>query len=78
MTLYRKEQKMYQINTRKLQCKIVEAGTTQEAIAKDLGIDRGTFRRRLVSGRLQIRDIHKICEVLSLSRDECYQIFLSE
>lgn len=69
---------MYQIDTRKLQSKIVECGTTQEAVAAALGIDRGTFRRRLTSGRLQIRDIHKICDFLQLSRDECFHIFLAE
>lgn len=69
---------MYVIDLKKLQSKIVECGTTQEALASALGIDRGTFRRRLNSGRLQIRDIHKICDYLKLTRDECIHIFLSE
>ncbi len=68
---------MYQLNRRKLQAKIVECDITQESLAEELGIDRGTFRRRLNSGRLQIRDIHRICEVLRLTPDEAISIFLS-
>lgn len=69
---------MYVVDTKKLQSKIVECGTTQEALACALGIDRGTLRRRLASGRLQIRDIHNICDYLQLTKDECIHIFLHE
>lgn len=68
---------MYCIDNAKLQAKIVEHGMTQEGLAFELGIDRGTFRRRLNAGKLQIRDIHKICDVLHLSVDEAIDIFLS-
>lgn len=69
---------MYQIDIKKLQAKIVECGITQEVLAEELGIDRATLRRRLNSGRLQIRDIHKMCEVLDLTTDEAIAIFLSQ
>ncbi len=69
---------MYCIDNAKLQAKIVEKGMTQEGIASELGIDRGTFRRRLNSGKLQIRDIHKICGVLQLSTNDAISIFLAE
>ena len=69
---------MYEVDIKRLQTKIVECGTTQEALASELGIDRSTLRRRLASGRLMVRDIHKIVEVLNLSREEAIAIFLHE
>ena len=69
---------MYQMDTNKLNGKIVECGTTKEALADEIGINRSTFYRRLKSGRLLIGDIHKICEVLNLTRTEAIDIFLAE
>ena len=69
---------MYCVNRTKLQAKIVECGMTQDGLAAELGIDRGTFRRRLNAEKLQIKDIHKICEVLRLSPDEAIAIFLTQ
>ena len=69
---------MYYVDVKKLQSRIVECGTTQEALAAELGIDRSTLRRRINSGRLQIKDIHKMCEVLSLKSCDALAIFLCE
>lgn len=69
---------MFYVDVKKLQGKIVENGMTQEGLSSELGIDRCTFRRRLNSGKLQIRDIHKICDVLHLSNTDAISIFLSE
>lgn len=69
---------MFCVDTHLLKLKIVEHNTTQEALAQSLEIDRSTLHRRLVSGTLRIRDIHKICEVLHLSNEECMQIFLRQ
>lgn len=69
---------MYYIDISKLQSKIVERAMTQEGLAAELGIDRGTFRRRLNAGKLQIRDIHKICDVLELTVSDAVSIFLCE
>ena len=69
---------MYHIDARKLQAKIVEREMTQEALAAELGIDRSTLRRRINSAKLQVRDIHKICDVLQLTNLEAIEIFLAE
>lgn len=67
---------MYKIDVNKLNGKIVEMGTTKEAIADEIGIDRSTFYRRLKNGKLLIGDMHKICDVLKLSTPEAIEIFL--
>lgn len=69
---------MYHIDVKKLQAKIVECETTQEALAAELGIDRSTLRRRINSAKLQVRDIHRICDVLQLTNMEALEIFLAE
>lgn len=69
---------MFRIDIKRLQAKIIENGMTQDGLSSELGIDRGTLRRRLNSGRLQVRDVHKICDVLHLSNADAISIFLSE
>ena len=69
---------MYHVDINKLNGKIVENKTTKENIAKQLGIDRTTFLRRLNRGKLLIGDAHKICEVLNLSTSEAVEIFLAK
>ena len=69
---------MFQIDIKKLQAKIIENGMTQDGLSAELGINRGTLRRRLNSGRLQVRDVHKICDVLHLSNEDAISIFLSQ
>lgn len=69
---------MFCIDIDKLNGKIVEFGTTKEALAAAIGIDRSTFYRRLKNSSLRIGDIHKICEFLELSASEAMDIFLSQ
>jgi len=69
---------MYYMNINKLNGKIAECGTTKEALADDIGINRSTFYRRLKSGKLLIGDIHKICESLNLTTEEAVDIFLTD
>ena len=69
---------MYHTDTKKLQARLVECETTQEALADELGINRSTLRRRLNSDKLTVGDIHKMCDVLRLSREAAIEIFLAE
>ena len=69
---------MYSVNIARLYGKIVECGLTKEALADQLGIARSTFFRRLKNNSLRICDIHKICEILNLTREEACEIFLSQ
>ncbi len=68
---------MYHVDLDKLNGKIVERGTTKDAIAADIGIDRSTFYRRLKQNKLLIGDVHKMCVVLRLTPAEAMDIFLA-
>lgn len=68
---------MFRIDIDKLNGKIVERGTTKEALAAAIGINRSTLYRRLKNGTLRVCDVHKICEFLSLSAAEAVDIFLA-
>ncbi len=67
---------MFYIDIDKLNGKIAERRTTKDAISDEIGISRSTFYRRLKNGKLLIGDMHKICEVLNLSKTEAMDIFL--
>ena len=69
---------MYSVNVARLNGKIVECGLSKEALADQMGIARSTFFRRLTGNSLRICDIHKICEVLNLTKAEACDIFLSQ
>ena len=69
---------MYHVNTQELHAKIKEHGTTVEALAHEIGVDRSTLYRRIQSGKLRIGDVHGLCNALALSRDEAVNIFLAQ
>lgn len=69
---------MFRVDESKLNGKIVECGTTKDAIASEIGIDRCTFYRRIKTNKLLISDMHKICDILNLSSAEAVDIFLAQ
>jgi len=69
---------MFSMDINKLNGKIAERATTKEAVADEMGIDRSTFYRRLKNGSLRIGDMHKICDILKLSKSEAIEIFLAQ
>ena len=68
------------VDVEKLRRKITERGTTQEKLAGQIPIDKSTFSRKMSSEALKfsIREMHRIAELLSLSKEEAGEIFLSE
>lgn len=68
------------VNVRKLKGKIVEAGTTQESLAKAIGINRGTFARKLRpgGGSFTIREVCNIMNAIPLTKEEAFEIFLTD
>ena len=65
------------VNTQKLKGKIVEKGTTQEAVADIMSIDRTTFYRKMKNGGsgFTIGEIHKMAEAVPLTKEEAIDIF---
>ena len=66
---------MFKVNVSMLEDEIIKKNMTKEAVASELGIDRSTFYRRLQSNRLLVCDIHRLTEVLGLSREKAVAIF---
>lgn len=67
------------VDTQKLKGKIIEKGTTQEAVADRMGIDRTTFYRKMKKGGsgFTVGEIHKMVEVVPLTKEEAVSIFFN-
>lgn len=67
------------VNTDKLKGVIVERGKTQEGVARDIGMDRSTFYRRMKDGQsFTIGEIERLVHALKLTNQEAIDIFLSQ
>lgn len=60
-----------------LNLKIKRANTTNDAVAKELGIDRSTFYRHLREGSLTVAEMQDLVHVLNLSFDDAIAVFLA-
>lgn len=64
------------INTNKLKGLIVERGTTQQAVADSIGIDRSTFYRKMKKGGdFSIEEAKKMKLEIPLTDQEAIEIF---
>ena len=68
------------VDVNKLRGKIAERGTTQEKVASQIPMHRSTFSGKMQSEALEfsIGDMHRISEILQLSKEEAGEIFLSD
>ncbi|BAK21919.1 phage repressor protein [Melissococcus plutonius] len=67
------------INTAKLKGLIVEHGTTQQAIADSVGINRSNFYRKMKKGgNFTIQEVKKLVKEIPLTNDEAIEIFFHE
>lgn len=67
------------VNTAKLKGLIVERGTTQQAVADALEIDRSTFYRKLKKGgTFTVGEANKIKEAVPLTDAEAIEIFFGQ
>lgn len=65
------------IDRQKLRGKMVEKNITAIKLSEKMGIDKSTFYRKIKGGdTFEIGEVHKMCEALSLSKDEAISIFL--
>lgn len=62
-----------------LRGKIAERGLTQEKLAQAMSIDKSTLSRKMKSEALDfsVGEMHRIVEILGLSKTEAGEIFLS-
>jgi len=67
------------VNVDRLRGKIVECGLTQGKVALQLKIDISAFSRKMKSNALDfsIGEMHRIVDILQLSKEEATQIFLA-
>lgn len=69
-----------QVNVDMLRAKIIERHTTQGDLARAIHMDKSTFSRKMKSDALDfsIGEMHQIASILSLSKREAEEIFLSQ
>lgn len=67
------------VNTNKLRGAIATAGYTQEQLSEAINVDKSTFSRKMKSEALSfsIGEMHRIVDVLGLSKAEASEIFLA-
>lgn len=64
------------VNTQKLKGLIVERGTTQQAIADAIGVDRSTFYRKMKNGgTFSLDEANGIVCAVPLTLEEALEIF---
>ena len=67
------------VNVSKLKGKIVERDITQEELAKNIGITKSTFYRKMKqNGNFSIKEVNLIVSSLNLTKDEASNIFFAE
>lgn len=67
------------VNVSKLKGKIVECDITQEELAKNIGITKSTFYRKMKqNGNFSIKEVNLIVSSLNLTKDEAINIFFAE
>lgn len=68
------------MNIQKLKGKIVEAGTTQEALADSIGVDRSTFYRKMrrLGNTFTVEEMNKIVKTIPLNMNEAIAIFFND
>lgn len=67
------------MNTQMLKGKIVEAGTTQEAIADSIGMDRSTFYRKMkrMGNTFTVAEMNGMVKSIPLSKEDAVAIFFN-
>ena len=69
----------YMVNVQKLKGLIVEKGTTQQAVADSIGIDRSTFYRKMKNGgNFSLEEAGLIAETVPLTENEAMEIFFAD
>lgn len=65
------------MNVQMLKGKIVEAGTTQEAIADSIGMDRSTFYRKMKrkGNTFTVAEMNGMVKNIPLSKEDAVTIF---
>lgn len=67
------------MNTQMLRGRIVEANTTQEAIADTIGMNRSTFYRKMKKqgNTFTVEEMNKIVKSIPLNKEDAISIFFN-
>lgn len=68
----------HMINVAKLKGAIVENGTTQEEVAKEIGMNRSTFYRKMKNEGFTIGEAKEIARAVPLSDELAIEIFFGK
>lgn len=67
------------VDTNKLKGAIVSNGKTQQIIAKEIGIDKSTFYRKMKNGGdFSVGEASKMAEVIPLTDTQAISIFFND
>lgn len=61
----------------KLKAKMVELGISAEELSKKIGIDRGTFYRKLKNNSFFVKEVEVVADTLKLTPEEVSDIFFA-
>lgn len=63
------------MNDRKLRAKLVENDYTIERFSSEISINTTTFYRKISNSSFTIKEVQQMMKVLSLNREEVFDIF---
>lgn len=66
------------MNINKLKGKIVEKGLTVSKVAKQIGIHRSSFYRKMKDSSFTVKEVNLIVDALDLTADEAMEIFFTD
>ena len=66
------------MDVQKLKGKIVENGQNVESLSAELGINIGTFYRKLKNNSFSIKEASELKKILSLTSEEAIAIFFTD
>lgn len=65
------------LDQNKLKAKIVERGLSIEEFSRQIDMNKTTFYRKITHNSFLVREVEKIAEILSLTKEEAVGIFFA-
>ena len=71
------ERRVTMLAENKLKAKIVECNLNIEQVAKQIGMDKATFYRKMAKNSFLVREADALAKVLALTSEEATSIFFA-